>query len=66
MRSKIFDDAELERLRCEAIPSSNESVMAGDTASQATDQYPYLKAAMDLPVVVNSDNVEILHESHTN
>ncbi|CAG5030702.1 unnamed protein product [Parnassius apollo] len=34
MRSKIFDDAELERLRREAIPSSNELATAGDEAPQ--------------------------------
>ncbi|CAG5022644.1 unnamed protein product [Parnassius apollo] len=63
MRSKIFDDAELERLRREAIPSSNESAMAGDVAPQATDQYPHVEAAMDLPVVVDSDDDEIVsHE----
>ncbi|CAG5058880.1 unnamed protein product [Parnassius apollo] len=36
MRSKIFDDAELERLRREAIPSSNESAMAGNAAPHPT------------------------------
>ncbi|CAG4987441.1 unnamed protein product [Parnassius apollo] len=59
MRSKIFDDAELERLRREAIPSSNESAMAGD----ATDQHPHVEAAMDLPVVVDSNDDEMVsHE----
>ncbi|CAG5059189.1 unnamed protein product [Parnassius apollo] len=51
MRSKIFDDAELERLRREAIPSSNESAMAGDAAPHSTDQHPHVEAAMDLPLV---------------
>ncbi|CAG5041840.1 unnamed protein product [Parnassius apollo] len=37
MCSKIFDDAELERLRREAIPSSNELAMAGEAAPQPTD-----------------------------
>ncbi|CAG4968912.1 unnamed protein product [Parnassius apollo] len=63
MRSKIFDDAELERLRREAIPSSNESAMAGDAAPHATDQHPHVEAAMDLPVVVDSNDDEIVsHE----
>ncbi|CAG5023767.1 unnamed protein product [Parnassius apollo] len=63
MRSKIFDDAELERLRREAIPSSNELATAGDAASQATDQLPRVEAAMDLPVVVDSDDDEMVsHE----
>ncbi|CAG5059279.1 unnamed protein product [Parnassius apollo] len=54
--SKIFDDAELERLRREAIPSLNESAMAGYTAPHATDQHPHVEAAMDLPVVVDSND----------
>ncbi|CAG5020485.1 unnamed protein product [Parnassius apollo] len=63
MRSKIFDDAELERLRREAIPSSNESAMAGDAAPHPTDQHPHVEAAMDLPVVVDSNDDEIVsHE----
>ncbi|CAG4993609.1 unnamed protein product [Parnassius apollo] len=63
MRSKILDDAELERLRREAIPSSNESAMAGDAAPHSTDQHPHVEAAMDLPVVVDSNDDEIVsHE----
>ncbi|CAG4944760.1 unnamed protein product [Parnassius apollo] len=63
MRSKIFDDAELERLRREAIPSSNELATAGDEAPQATDQLPRVEAAMDLPVVGDSDDDEMVsHE----
>ncbi|CAG5051298.1 unnamed protein product [Parnassius apollo] len=60
MRSKIFDDAELERLRREAIPSSNELATAGDEAPQATDQLPRVEAAMDLPVVGDSDDDEMV------
>ncbi|CAG4982558.1 unnamed protein product [Parnassius apollo] len=63
MRSKIFDDAELERLRREAIPSSNESAMAGDAAPHPTDQHPHVEANMDLPVVVDLNDDEIVsHE----
>ncbi|CAG4985764.1 unnamed protein product [Parnassius apollo] len=63
MRSKIFDDAELERLRREAIPSSNELATAVDEAPQATDQLPRVKAAMDLPVVGDSNDDEMVsHE----
>ncbi|CAG4940687.1 unnamed protein product [Parnassius apollo] len=63
MRSKIFDDVELERLRCKAIPSTNELATAGDVAPQATDQLPRVEAAMDLPVVVDSDDDEMFsHE----
>ncbi|CAG4966101.1 unnamed protein product [Parnassius apollo] len=60
MRSKIFDDAELERLQCEVISSSNELAMAGDAAPQAIDQHPRVEAAMDLPVVVDSDDDEMV------
>ncbi|CAG4974388.1 unnamed protein product [Parnassius apollo] len=60
MRSKIFDDAELERLRREAIPSSNELAMIGDAAPQATDQHQRVEAAMGLPVVVDSNDDEIV------
>ncbi|CAG4954360.1 unnamed protein product [Parnassius apollo] len=63
MRSKIFDDAQLERLRREAIASSNESAMAGDAAPHPTDQHPHVEAAMDLPVMVDSNDDEIVsHE----
>ncbi|CAG5043144.1 unnamed protein product [Parnassius apollo] len=63
VHSKILDDAELERLRPEAIPSSNELAMAGDTAPQATDQHPCVEAAMDLLVVVDSDDDKMVsHE----
>ncbi|CAH2037931.1 unnamed protein product, partial [Iphiclides podalirius] len=37
MRSKAFDDAELERLRREAVPSSNENAVAGNATPQAAD-----------------------------
>ncbi|CAG5033423.1 unnamed protein product [Parnassius apollo] len=63
MRSKIFDDAELERLRREAISSSNELATAEDAAPQATDQHPRVEAAMDLPVGFDSDDDEMVsHE----
>ncbi|CAG4964431.1 unnamed protein product [Parnassius apollo] len=63
MHSKIFDDTELERLRREAIPSSNELdelAKAGDAAPQATDQLPRVEAAMALPVVVDLDDYEMV------
>ncbi|CAG5050477.1 unnamed protein product [Parnassius apollo] len=63
MRSKIFDDGELERLQREAIPLSNELAMAGDVAPKATDQHPCVEATMNLPVVVDSDDDEMVsHE----
>ncbi|CAG4967387.1 unnamed protein product [Parnassius apollo] len=63
MGAKMFNDAELERLCREAIPSLNELAMAGDAALQVTDQYPRVEAAMDLPVLVYSDDDEMVsHE----
>ncbi|CAG4949696.1 unnamed protein product [Parnassius apollo] len=63
MRSKIFHDAELERLRREAIPPSNESAIAWNAAPQAIDQHPHVKTAMNLPILVGSDDDEIVsHE----
>ncbi|CAG5058223.1 unnamed protein product [Parnassius apollo] len=63
MRSKIYDDAELERLRRKAIPSLNELATAGDEAPQTTDQLARVEAATDLPVVVDSDDDEMVsHE----
>ncbi|CAG4949755.1 unnamed protein product [Parnassius apollo] len=58
MRSKIFDDAELERLQREAIPSSIELATAG--APQVTDQHSRVEAAMDLLVVVVSDDDDMV------
>ncbi|CAG4935309.1 unnamed protein product [Parnassius apollo] len=47
----------------EAIPSSNELATIGDAAPQATDQLPRVEAAVDLPVVVDSDDDEMVsHE----
>ncbi|CAG5016156.1 unnamed protein product [Parnassius apollo] len=60
MRSKIFDDAKLERLRREAIPSSNEAAMAGDATPQAKDQRPHVEEALYLPVLVDSDDDKIV------
>ncbi|CAG4964711.1 unnamed protein product [Parnassius apollo] len=37
--------------------------MAGDAPPLATDQHPHMEVAMDLPVVVDSDDDEIVsHE----
>ncbi|CAG4967831.1 unnamed protein product [Parnassius apollo] len=63
MCSKRFDDAEFERLRCEAIPSSNELATGGDAAPQATNQHPRVEAATNLSAVVDSDHDEMVsHE----
>ncbi|CAG4958569.1 unnamed protein product [Parnassius apollo] len=62
MRSKIFYGAELERLRREATPTSNELALAGDAAPQAINQHPDVEVTMDLPVVVDSHDDEIVSQ----
>ncbi|CAG5026672.1 unnamed protein product [Parnassius apollo] len=62
MRSKIFDDAELERLRREAIPSSDEMAMAGDAAPQIRADQHHVDAAVDTPVVVDSNDDGIVSQ----
>ncbi|CAG4996157.1 unnamed protein product [Parnassius apollo] len=39
LRSNIFDGAELERLRREAVPSSNENATTGGTRNRANEEY---------------------------
>ncbi|CAG5028378.1 unnamed protein product [Parnassius apollo] len=61
--ARHLDSNQLERLRREAIPSSNELASIGDAAPQATDQLPRVVAAVDLPFVVDSDDDEMVsHE----
>ncbi|CAG5037756.1 unnamed protein product [Parnassius apollo] len=52
LRSNIFDVAELERLRREAVPSSDENATAEDAASQMVEQ----PANVNTPVVVDSND----------
>ncbi|CAG5059607.1 unnamed protein product [Parnassius apollo] len=45
LRSNIFDDAALERLRREAVPSSNENATAEDAVPQVAEQPAYVDTA---------------------
>ncbi|CAG5024016.1 unnamed protein product [Parnassius apollo] len=56
LRSNIFGDAELERLRREAIPSSNGNATAGNAAPLDAQQTAYVDAAINIPFVANSDD----------
>ncbi|CAG5056569.1 unnamed protein product [Parnassius apollo] len=63
LRSNIFGDAQLERLRREAIPSSNGNATAGNTALLDAQQTAYVDAAVNIPFVANSDDDGIVfHE----
>ncbi|CAG5046547.1 unnamed protein product [Parnassius apollo] len=55
LRSNIFGDAEHERLRHQAIPSSNGSATAGNAAPLDAQQTAYVDAAVNIPFVANSD-----------
>ncbi|CAG5050899.1 unnamed protein product [Parnassius apollo] len=52
LRSNIFGDAELERLRRVAVPSSNGNVTAGNTEPLDAQQTAYVDAAVNIPFVV--------------
>ncbi|CAG4981599.1 unnamed protein product [Parnassius apollo] len=56
LRSNIFDVAELERLRREAVPSSGENARAEDAAPQLAEQTANVDAAVNTPVVVDSND----------
>ncbi|CAG4967973.1 unnamed protein product [Parnassius apollo] len=56
LRSNTFDVTELERLRREAVPSSGENAAAEDAAPQLTEQTANVDAAVNTPVVVDSDD----------
>ncbi|CAG4995622.1 unnamed protein product [Parnassius apollo] len=56
LRSNIFDVAELERLRREAVPSSDENATAEDAAPQMIEQLANVDAVVNTPVVVDSNN----------
>ncbi|CAG4943406.1 unnamed protein product [Parnassius apollo] len=56
LRSNIFDVAELERLRREAVPSSDENATAEDAAPQLIEQPANVDAAVNTPVVVDSND----------
>ncbi|CAG4951116.1 unnamed protein product [Parnassius apollo] len=56
LRSNIFDVAELEWLRCETVPSSDENTTAEDAAPQIAEQPENVDTAMNTPAVVNSND----------
>ncbi|CAG5058427.1 unnamed protein product [Parnassius apollo] len=56
LRSNIFDVAELERLRREAVPSSDENATAEDAVPQMVEQPANVDAAVNTPVVVDSND----------
>ncbi|CAG5002786.1 unnamed protein product [Parnassius apollo] len=56
LRSNIFDVAELERLRREAVPSSDENATPEDAAPQMVEQPANVDAAVNTPVVVDSND----------
>ncbi|CAG4992170.1 unnamed protein product [Parnassius apollo] len=56
LRSNTFDVTELERLRREAVPSSGENAAAEDAAPQLAEQTANVDAAVNTPVVVDSDD----------
>ncbi|CAG5031158.1 unnamed protein product [Parnassius apollo] len=63
LRSNIFGDAELERLRREAVPSSDGNATAGNAAPLIAQQTAYVDAAVNIPFVVDSDDDGIVpHE----
>ncbi|CAG5005840.1 unnamed protein product [Parnassius apollo] len=53
MRSNTFDVTEIERLRREAVPSSDENATAEDAAPQLAEQPGKMDAAVNTPVVVD-------------
>ncbi|CAG4973211.1 unnamed protein product [Parnassius apollo] len=56
LRSNTFDVTELERLRREAVPSSGENAAAEDAAPQLAEQTANVDAAVNTPVVVDSND----------
>ncbi|CAG5019136.1 unnamed protein product [Parnassius apollo] len=56
LRSNIFDGAELERLRREAVPSSNENDTTEGAVPQVAEQPAHVDAAENTPVVADSND----------
>ncbi|CAG4985330.1 unnamed protein product [Parnassius apollo] len=56
LRSNIFDVTELERQRREAVLSSGENAAAEDTVPQNAEQTANVDAAVNTPVVVDSND----------
>ncbi|CAG4945552.1 unnamed protein product [Parnassius apollo] len=56
LRSNIFDGTELERLRCEVVPSSDKNATAEDVVPQVAEQPSHVDAAVNTPVVADSND----------
>ncbi|CAG5053759.1 unnamed protein product [Parnassius apollo] len=56
LRSNTFDGAELERLRREAVSSSNENATTEDAVPQVAEQPAHVNAAVNTPVVPDSND----------
>ncbi|CAG4981639.1 unnamed protein product [Parnassius apollo] len=56
LSSNIFDVAELERLRRDVFPSSDENATAEDAAPQIVEQPANVDATVNTPVVVDSND----------
>ncbi|CAG4953637.1 unnamed protein product [Parnassius apollo] len=56
LRSNTFDVTEIEWLRREAVPSSGENAAAEDAAPQLAEQTANVDAAVNTPVVVDSND----------
>ncbi|CAG5055574.1 unnamed protein product [Parnassius apollo] len=56
LRSNTFDVTELERLRREAVSSSDENATAEDAAPQLAEQPANVDAAVNTPVLVDSND----------
>ncbi|CAG4986107.1 unnamed protein product [Parnassius apollo] len=56
LRSNIFDGAELDRLRREAVPLSNENATTGGAVPQVAEQPAHVDAAENTLVVADSND----------
>ncbi|CAG4958828.1 unnamed protein product [Parnassius apollo] len=56
LRSNTFDVTELERLRREAVPSSDKNATAEDAAPQLAQQPASVYVAVNTPVLVDSND----------
>ncbi|CAG5018780.1 unnamed protein product [Parnassius apollo] len=54
--SNTFDVTELERLRRETVPSSNENATAEDAVPQVAEQPAHVDTAVNYPVVADSND----------
>ncbi|CAG5019439.1 unnamed protein product [Parnassius apollo] len=56
LRLNIFDVAEIKRLRCESVTSSDENATAEDAAPQIVEQPANVDAVVNTPVLVDSND----------